>query len=385
MAAAGFLGAFVIFEPAPYELFVCVLMVLFFLGGLTVTRHSMPLLLLTSLYSLGGMITLFQLTSPSSQVVYVAVTFFLGLTSWFFALVVQQDVFRLKVIINGYVIGAVLTAALGSIAYLGLLPGGDMFLRFGRARGAFQDPNVFAPFLVLPAAWLWHGILTKPSNLILLRAAGLSILLVGILLAFSRAGWGLVLFALGGVYLVAFMQARTLVKRVQLLALAGVGAVAMLGALLVALQFEQISSVFETRARVVQDYDGGALGRFERHALGFQLAFEKPFGIGRSEFAKLFTEDPHNIWLKSLMVYGWLGFVAYLVLTLWTLKCGFKTLFYSRPWTPYLQVLYVVFLGHIVMAYVIDIDHWRHMFLITCLLWGIYGLEASHQKQMQRN
>ena len=38
------------------------------------------------------------------------------------------------------------------------------------------------------------------------------------------------------------------------------------------------------------------------------MAREKPLGIGPFAFARLLGEDPHNIWLKALMAYGWLGF-----------------------------------------------------------------------------
>ena len=37
---------------------------------------------------------------------------------------------------------------------------------------------------------------------------------------------------------------------------------------------------FEQRAKVVQDYDGAQLGRFARHAIGFNWALENPLGIG---------------------------------------------------------------------------------------------------------
>jgi hypothetical protein len=378
---AAFLGGFVLFEPAPYEVFVAGLMGIFLLLGLPISLSTMPLLLLMTTFSIGGVITMFQLENPSASYVYIAVTFFLGLTAWFFSLMVLQDPYRLKIIMWGYIIGAIGTALLGILGYFSLLPGSELFLRFGRAKGAFQDPNVLAPFLVLPAVWLFHGILTRSANLLLLRAAGLGILLIGILLAFSRGGWGLILFSLAAVYLLVFIQNNRAQERLKLILMAIAGLIAMLLAMAVALQFEAVSSVFSTRAQLVQEYDGGELGRFQRHGLGFMLALEKPWGIGRSEFAKLFTEDPHNIWLKTLMVYGWLGFASFVAITFLTIKRGFGLLFLNRPWTPYLQVLYVVFIGHIIMAYVIDIDHWRHVFLIFGLLWGIYGLEHRHQTQ----
>lgn len=372
-------GGFVIFEPAPYELIMVGLMGLFFLAGLKVTRTSLPLLLLMTLFSLGGVMGMFQLANPASSYVYIAVTFFLGLTAWFFALVVAADPYRLRIIMLGTIVGALITAFLGIAGYFNAIPGADMFLRYGRAKGAFQDPNVLAPFLILPTAWLWHGILTRSASTSVLRAAGLGVLLLAILLAFSRGGWGLLIFSLGGIYVLAFLHNRAPAFRMKLLAIAGLATVGLVLAMAIALQIPAIGDLFSSRAQLVQEYDGGNLGRFQRHWLGFMLAVEHPFGIGRSEFAKLYTEDPHNIWLKCLMVYGWLGFVSFVAITGLTIKRGFALLFLDRPWTPYLQVCWVVFIGHIIMAWVIDIDHWRHVFMLFGLLWGMFALEASHR------
>ncbi|MEO0636317.1 MAG: O-antigen ligase family protein [Pseudomonadota bacterium] len=377
-------GGFVIFEPAPYELLMVGLMGAFFLVGLKVTRSSLPLLALMTLFSLGGVMGMFQLNDPGSSYVYIAVTFFLGLTAWFFALVVAEDPYRLRIIMLGTIWGAVLTAFLGIAGYFDAIPGSDLFLRYGRAKGAFQDPNVLAPFLVLPAAWLWHGILTRSASMSLVRAAALFVLLLGIFLAFSRAGWGLIVFALAGVYALAFLHNRAAAFRLRLLILAALAGVGMVLALVIALQIPAIADLFSSRAQLVQEYDGGELGRFQRHWLGFMLAVEKPFGIGRSEFAKLYTEDPHNIWLKCLMVYGWLGFVSFLIITALTIKRGFSLLFLDRPWTPYLQICWVVFVGHIVMAWVIDIDHWRHVFMLFGLLWGMFALEINYRQHERR-
>ena len=60
----------------------------------------------------------------------------------------------------------------------------------------------------------------------------------------------------------------------------------------------------------MQDYDGARLGRFARYGIGFQMAMEHPLGIGPLVFGTIYGEDTHNIWLKALMDYGWLGFAS---------------------------------------------------------------------------
>jgi len=162
-----------------------------------------------------------------------------------------------------------------------------------------------------------------------------------------------------------------------MLAVFGVAFIIVL--LAIALQFEAISGLFSERAKVVQAYDGNRLGRFARHAIGFSWAVEMPLGMGPLQFGLTLGADTHNIWLKSLMAYGWIGFISFLTLVLWTLIGGFKLLFRPRPWQPYFIIAYSVFVGHIIIAWVIDIDHWRHFFLIIGILWGCMVLEKRWQ------
>ena len=110
------------------------------------------------------------------------------------------------------------------------------------------------------------------------------------------------------------------------------------------------------------------------------VAMERPLGIGPMVFNTFFPEDEHNIWLKSLTTYGWLGFLCYLTLVIWTLCTGFKNLLLNRPWQPYLLIAYIAFVGHSAIGFVIDTDHWRHFCLIVGIIWGCLALE-HHQKK----
>ena len=41
------------------------------------------------------------------------------------------------------------------------------------------------------------------------------------------------------------------------------------------------------------------------------------------------------------------------------------------PWQPIYQAIYAAYLGVIGESVIIDIDHWRHYFLILGVLWGL--------------
>ncbi|MGO7501144.1 hypothetical protein ACC681_38105, partial [Rhizobium ruizarguesonis] len=95
---------------------------------------------------------------------------------------------------------AVATSALGILGYFSAFPGAEIFTLSDRAKGAFQDPNVFGPFLVPPSLYLVHGILVGDLKKSPRNAAALLVLALGIFLSFSRAAWGLV--AIGVVLLI---------------------------------------------------------------------------------------------------------------------------------------------------------------------------------------
>ncbi len=379
IALAVFMGGFVIFEPAPYELFLAALLAIWFLCGLRIPKSVMPMAFLFTLYNFGGLISSFMMEDHMRGIIYVAVSYFLALTSIFFAVVVRDDMSRLRIIFRAYVAAAVVTSILGILGYFGI-GGFDMFTRYSRAMGAFQDPNVFAPFLITPILYLIYGIANRSPTLLPLRAGALVILLLGLFLAFSRAAWGLSVISAGLFYMLLIINEQKARVRLKYIVLAVAGLISIFLLLLTALQFDAVSSLFSERARAVQDYDGGRIGRFARHLIGYELALTKPWGIGPLEFGFIFGEDTHNNYIKALMDYGWIGFVAWMGMTIWTIIGGFKLLFRQRPWQPYLQIAYVVFVGHTVIGNVIDTDHWRHFYLLIGLIWGCMALEIKWQR-----
>ncbi|WP_244530599.1 O-antigen ligase family protein [Salaquimonas pukyongi] len=383
IAFAVFLGGFVIFEPAPYELFLAALLGVWFICGMRIPREIAPLLFLFTLFNFGGVISSLTMEEYTRGLIYVAISYFLALTSVFFAIVIRQDMGRLRLIFRAYIVAATITSLLGIIGYFNV-GGFEIFTRYERAMGAFQDPNVFAPFLVTPILYLIYGVVNRSPTLLPLRAGLLAILLLGLFLAFSRAAWGLSVVSGGLFYLLLIINEQKARTRLKYIVIGVAGIVAIMLLLLVALQFDEVSKLFAERAKAVQDYDGGRIGRFARHLLGFELALSKPLGIGPLEFGYIFGEDTHNNLVKALMAHGWIGFVTWVAVMVWTLVGGFKLLFRQRPWLPYLQIAYVVFFGHVLIGNVIDTDHWRHFYLLIGIIWGCMALEKSRQNTNAR-
>lgn len=132
------------------------------------------------------------------------------------------------------------------------------------------------------------------------------------------------------------------------------------------------------RASLELSYDVGRYGRFGRYGLGADLALERPFGIGPLQFSDRFTEDPHNTFLNEFMSGGWLAGLAYFALCAVTLVMSTRLVFLRTPWQPLCHVLYAAYVAVSAESIFIDIEHWRHYFLILGALWGLMAASCAY-------
>lgn len=377
-----FLSGFVINEPAPYELYMAGLIAVWALFGLRISRAVAPLVVLLVAFNIGGMISMTQMAELANTPLYLAVSLFLAFTAVFFAAVTEArpDIYRL--IFLAWIAAAVITALLGIAGYFNAFPGAHIFTRYDRATGAFEDPNVFGPFLTLPGVYLLYRTVTGNPLKMALYAAPLLIIAAGVFFSFSRGAWGL--FAGTAMVMVAclFLRSASGKFRLRIVVMAVAAVALLIVAVLVILQIPGVADMFTARAQLAQDYDSERLGRFARYGIGFKMAMEHPLGIGPLVFGTIYGEDTHDIWLKALLDYGWLGFAAWATMIGWTLAAGFRILFRERPWQPYLLCAYVVLVGHVALGTIIDTDHWRHFYLLLGLVWGAIGLERKHQRKL---
>lgn len=138
------------------------------------------------------------------------------------------------------------------------------------------------------------------------------------------------------------------------------------------LSLEPVRSLFEVRAEVVQEYDTGDTGRFGRQGVAAVMALSDPLGQGPRQFGYMgFGEEPHNTYVKVFLAYGWVGGFAMVWLVAMTLMRGIKTLAIPSPNRLPLIPAMATFVPLAVEAAIIDIDHWRHFFLIIGIVWGI--------------
>ncbi|HEY1361240.1 MAG TPA: O-antigen ligase family protein [Xanthobacteraceae bacterium] len=373
----GFAGAFVFVEPGPYEIVGIAAILLFALTGLSFRPAVVPLLLLLVLINVGYWTALVQVSNQTKAVTWVLISAFLALTGALYAAVLGSNTLpRLRLLMAGYVAAAIVASLVAIAGYFRLLGGAsELLLLYGRARGTFNDPNVLGAFLVLPALLMLQRILA--GRRMLRSGVMLLVMLAALALSFSRGAWGQLAFTAALLMLSTFVTSRSGSERLRLVVLAVLGLLVAAAFVAALLSIGQVAELFKERASLEQSYDIGHFGRFGRYMLGAELALEHPFGIGPLQFYRYFTEDAHNTFLNAFMSGGWLTGFAYLTLCAVTLRLGLRYVFVRTPWQPIYLAVFAAYVGVVAESAIIDIDHWRHYFLILGALWGMMAASSS--------
>ncbi len=273
----------------------------------------------------------------------------------FFAAMVYDDPRRrLPAIWWGYVGAALIASLTGIAAYFGLLASAEFYLRFGRVTSFFNDPNVYGAFLVAPTLFVACRLSLSTSLKDIMLLPVLGVLVLGIFLSFSRGAWGNLALAAGcGVAIIAW-----------------------------ALSAESVSDLFAQRFSLSQSYDVGEGGRFDRQINALQQGLTAPLGMGPAQWEEITGLAPHNVYLNILIAGGYLSFLSYLAFIGLTLVRGTKAALRQRSaYQPYLLVAVAALVGHAAESLIIDVDNWRHLFLIFGLCWGGIAIAAREARE----
>jgi hypothetical protein len=359
-------------EPAPYEFLIALTMIIFAATGVSMRVGHLPLMWLLMLCNVGFATSLIPVIMLENTAKWTAISCFLSMTTLFFAISLVEDTERrLNILLKGYIVSAIITSMIGILAFFELFPGWEMFIGALRARSTFKDPNVFAPFLILPALLVLQRIMLGSLRDFFLNGAFALIIAVALFLSFSRGAWGHFAASAALMLYFSFLTTSSNIERVRIVAVFIVGGVLIAFFILALLSLDQVADLFKERASLVQDYDAGHGGRFGRHILGALMVLDHPFGIGPLQFAKYLPEDPHNSFLNAFMAGGWLGGCVNFALVLITLFQGLRHVFVRTPWQTTYIAVYATFVGEVGESYVIDVTHWRHYYLIMGVVWGL--------------
>lgn len=374
----------VIIEPAPYELIFALTLLLFLPGGLRVPLVSLPFVTALILYNLGGAVGLEGALDDKISVWFTIISFYMAVTALFFCFLLSNETnSRMNIIRSGYIAAGVIGSIVGLMGYFDVAGLAASWAPMGRAQGTFKDPNVFAPFLIPPFIFLAQDLLIGRTRRPVLAAIGLLIIALGLFLAFSRGAWGNVVGA--GILLVLFtlLVAPSRALRNRVLFMSAIGSLVLVIGTFAALQIPMVSRLFEERASLRQSYDVGETGRFGSQIASIPIVLTQPAGMNPRHFRYIFGQDPHNVYLNAFASYGWLGGFTFFTLVIMTFWAGWRTIRVRTPWQHHAIAIYCPLIAVLLQGVQIDIDHWRHVYLLLGCMWGLLGATLAYEAQMR--
>jgi hypothetical protein len=374
-------SAIVLIEPSPYEVATLGSALIFLATGLRLRLVFIPVLLLLFFVNIGYTISAASLMGMPEVANWIATSWYMMVTVIFFAMVLSEDTAaRLDMLRRGMIVSALIAASTGTAGYFNFIPSGhDLLTLYERARGTFKDPNVLGAYLILPALFVLQSVVSERLKRSLRSSVALVIIVLAILLAFSRAAWGGL--AITSVFMLTLMvlTSPSNAERSRIIVMSVVAAVVMVILVAMLLSFDTVGELFKQRASFDQSYDGGRFGRFGRHILGAQMALDLPLGIGPLQFHKYFPEDTHNSYLNAFMSGGWISGICYPALAFVTVIMGFRHIFVRVPWQRTYLAIFAAFLGTVGESFIIDTDHWRHFWLMLGAMWGMFAAAQRYR------
>jgi O-antigen ligase len=364
VALGGLLLGFQAVEPAPADgVFFVIMAVTFTTRRFRLSAVPTPVLAMLAVLGALNVMASIQVVDPERAIMFFGTSAYLALFAiWLAGYTTSRR--RALLLVRAYLGSAVVSAVIGVLALLGVLPGAELLTESDRSRAFFQDPNVFGPFLIPPVLLLIEEIV-RPRLLsarLATKALLLAILLVGVLFSYSRGAWvnlGLALVVLG---LILSLRggART--------ALTLIAVTAMTVAIIATVVVATGSGDFLAERARPQTYD---TDRFSGQRAGLRPAAEYPFGAGPGQFESVAQISAHSTYARALGEQGYPGLVTLIALLGFTLIAGLRNAVAGRATHGIGSAsLLAAWCGLLANSAVIDTLHWRHLWVVAALIWA---------------
>lgn len=377
-----FFICFTFLRPSPYDFLAGPVMLVWLCLGLRFDRAALPVAVLLALYHLGLLTALLPYLSEPDPTLWTSQSFYLLTTCIFFVMFFSRDAERrFDLAAKAYMASCVFAAVCGILSYFtdtSLLYASD-----GRAAGVFEDPNVLGSFLVLGVLYPLRRLLTGEARHPLLSAGAILVIATAIFVTFSRGSWGALV--VGSLLMTAFTY-RGAGRRIRgrIVLIAAVGTVTLGLGLAALLTVPAVSAMFEDRFTLTKDYDEGETGRFGNQMRSVPLLMERPEGFGPLRFRLRFGIEPHNSYIGGFANGGWLGGFAFMGMVAVTAFAGLRLCLVPSPYRSRAQVIVPALLMFFAQGFQIDIDHWRHVYLMLGMVWGLECARAAWAKRQPR-
>jgi O-antigen ligase len=309
---------------------------------------------------------------------YFTIGAYLSLTSVVLAAFVgRYGPYVLERMMVGLYIATVTTFIAAVLVKVEVLPIEDIVYEFGgtRLRGFFKDPNVLGPALIPVFVYALYNTWYRFS------AKHFVVFLAAFALILATVSRGAILTALGALGLFSLIMIyrdgflRSINKIIWMLLAVFFSLVAGTLYLLITGQLDLLLQRTE-----LQHYD---IHRFLVQELLISEISKNPFGVGPGEtnfHVRAYNLEgsvaSHNIYLRVAFESGWVGFLVFALIMIFTAIVGCLQVMRTRVNMPYMAILLPSFVATMVSGFTIDTLHWRHLWLIMAFIWGY---EAFYQ------
>ena len=377
-------GAIAIVEPSPYDFASMIAIPGWFIFGFRVHRMFAPFFVLMTVYLLSGFLALTPYWDDHDAVMFELQSFYLYFTSLFFALYVgERTLERAELVLKAFTVSNLVAASAAILGYFNVAGSADYFMVYERASGTFKDPNVLGSFVVMGALYLIQLIMLNRTRHRIVTLAVLAPILMGLFLSFSRGSWAAFIVATGMMVGMGFLTAGS--RRLRLNIVFGMIAIAIVAAIILAalLSDDAIRTLLLQRSQAPgEEYDDP---RFFNQLRSLPMLLERPLGFGPLRFRLIFDLEPHSSFVNGFASFGWLGGCVFIILVCATVYIGFRLCLLKSPFRTLAQVYWPALFVFFVQGFQIDIDHWRHVFLMLGAIWGLEAARQRWQSQQDRD
>jgi O-antigen ligase len=371
-------SSYVTIEPAPCDVMFVVFAPLLLLTGYFALVWPMnPVMYLGgALFFVLNAISMIMAYEPWVSARYWAITVYLVLF-WLLivSLVARFGPAAYRVINGGFQVAALITAIIGILAGLRLIPNWNDFMlteNGERIRSTFKDSNVLGPYLVAAASMLIADTIVA-RRFRLWRVICLMIYAVAILLTFSRGAYLAGVVTIGAL-IGLFCSLGKYRGSVDWLAvrMVPVGILFFIASVFV-LEKVNLTEFFINRF-AYQSYDDE---RFMNQQDILNTVGQKPIGIGPGSWnLHHYVHDVHSLFLRTWVEHGHLALIGLIVfLGAWFLDT-WRGVRRPGPYQDIYVVCFAVVFGIMSNSFSIDTVHWRHLILFLALPVGLLSYEV---------
>jgi len=358
-------SSFVVIEPSPYDLLIILLLGIgFAFSNYSFSKEMVIPIIILSIFLISNLLSLFFVKATGPSIFFTAITFYLALT-WIGIVGLSERITqsRMQFILHGYLLAACLSAIIGILAYFNLIPFSDLFLMYGRAKALFKDPNVFGPFLVMPA--LFALSMTERKDMPLKKKIfyylTFLVIVAAVIISFSRAAWANLLISLF-IYLFLF-KVNLFKRRIHTVLFIGIIGIPVV---LFIIQTPLIEELLVSRLSY-QNYDNE---RFGTQLAAFESGISNPLGMGSGQSEIFFQYSPHSLYARVFTENGLIGILSFVLFIIISTYKSFSSYWNSkREDGVFYIIIFASLIGLSFNSFFVDTLHWRHFWLLLALAW----------------